>query len=690
MQRIERAQLTDITISKLERAKEDYRQSLTTRPLPREVRLEILNIFLCKCAFCERGLDEGIAQFLHYYPKSKYPQLAYEWDNIFISCPECLRNKSDRVPHEEFDLTGWRDIRKGLLNPCIDDPSEHLIFTEDGRVQALTQRGIFTIDILGLNRISLLKQRGQHLESVKNYIEENSIVLNRSDIPKDLSDNILEQLILKVSHFLSESGQFSIFISNIIPELIKVHYKNPLEILEKLGLQEHKNVIHTINPTQEREVYNLQTHQNINNYYLKQRLIERIEISNFKTIESFNVDLINQNDKSAPWLMLLGDNGAGKSSILQAIALTLMGKNNMDLIFPELKAQDFLKIGAKEGYVRIFLSNVTQPIELKYDSSSFLHSNKENQPILLLGYGATRLLPRAEEIPKLDSAVLNIDNLFNRFKPLMNVNITLYQLPDEEFIKVSGIIEGTISVDRRIKIKKAEHENMILVKEDTLPWIPFAQWSDGYQAFISLICDLVLIMKNIWGLQDDFNEAFEGVVLLDELDIHLHPSWKRRIVSDLRRVFPRVQFITTTHDPLCLQGLHKEEIVVLRKNNKGEVFQIMSNPNFEGMEVDQILMSSLFGLHSTTSLEMDNLLSRYYELLGSERSEADETELHLITVELEKSGSMGLNSRERLFYETVDQLVSENETRPLQGFADLSQNIKTRLLEILDEEDFEI
>ena len=56
-----------------------------------------------------------------------------------------------------------------------------------------------------------------------------------------------------------------------------------------------------------------------------------------------------------------------------------------------------------------------------------------------------------------------------------------------------------------------------------------------------------------------------GIVLLDEIDAHLHPRWKMRIVESLRATFSGMQFIVTTHEPLCLRGIKEQEVVVLRR-----------------------------------------------------------------------------------------------------------------------------
>jgi predicted ATP-binding protein involved in virulence len=62
-----------------------------------------------------------------------------------------------------------------------------------------------------------------------------------------------------------------------------------------------------------------------------------------------------------------------------------------------------------------------------------------------------------------------------------------------------------------------------------------------------------------------------GVVLIDELDVHLHPKWQRRVTGDLKKVFPKIQFLTTTHSPQVIGGVEPSEIIRLLPNGSHEV-----------------------------------------------------------------------------------------------------------------------
>jgi hypothetical protein len=97
--------------------------------------------------------------------------------------------------------------------------------------------------------------------------------------------------------------------------------------------------------------------------------------------------------------------------------------------------------------------------------------------------------------------------------------------------------------------------------------LPAVWLSQGYQAVISLVADII---GHVWleaGRAIPLDEM-EGLVLVDELDLHLHPTWQTRIVDGLKRTFPRMQFVVTTHLPMILAGCAREEVWILRQSKE--------------------------------------------------------------------------------------------------------------------------
>jgi len=100
--------------------------------------------------------------------------------------------------------------------------------------------------------------------------------------------------------------------------------------------------------------------------------------------------------------------------------------------------------------------------------------------------------------------------------------------------------------------------------------------------------------------------------LIDELDLHLHPNWQRRIVADLKRVFPKIQFIATSHSPFIIQSLRKEELINLDTNNakpeEDPYKQSIEDVAEDIMQVEGMPRSNEFN-------EMIKVAEEYYGLL---------------------------------------------------------------------------
>src|SRR4051794_14553162 len=145
-----------------------------------EVLDALSSLFLDKCAFCETPVHPAASQTIvqHFRPtqdatdadgkvsRPHYWWLAYTWENLYLVCQRCARASARTFPVTgprlplEAPLRGG-DERAVLVDPCADDPSEHLAFVDDGRVVAATDRGHTTIEVYRLNRRDLRAARAE-------------------------------------------------------------------------------------------------------------------------------------------------------------------------------------------------------------------------------------------------------------------------------------------------------------------------------------------------------------------------------------------------------------------------------------------------------------------------------------------------------------------------------------------------
>jgi predicted ATP-binding protein involved in virulence len=204
------------------------------------------------------------------------------------------------------------------------------------------------------------------------------------------------------------------------------------------------------------------------------------------------------------------------------------------------------------------------------------------------------------------------------------------------------------------------------------PWgefKPLGGLGDGFQATLGWIADLLG-----WACYFDpefLQVGLSGIVLLDELEQHLHPFWQREIIRLLHKQFPNVQFIVTSHSPMCALGTTAlpaatTEIVRLRQEDTGVEATQLSIPN--NKRADQVLTSPLFGLFSASGFDVASDLEHFTRLASNdERSDAEQIEY----VELEARIEMALgpfrSNLERRIYDRVRTAMNEELASALRA-----------------------
>lgn len=165
--------------------------------------------------------------------------------------------------------------------------------------------------------------------------------------------------------------------------------------------------------------------------------------------------------------------------------------------------------------------------------------------------------------------------------------------------------------------------------------VPMSALSLGYQATSALTTDLAWrLLKRYPRSSDPLAEP--AVVLIDEIDLHLHPLWQLRIIDDLSSIFPGTQFVATAHSPLMVQVAENANLVLLRKREAD--VEIVNDPEVvRNWRVDQILTSQLFKVPHARNKQTEFLFKRRDELVDKpSRSAAEETELRRLRVQLAK------------------------------------------------------
>jgi hypothetical protein len=333
--------------------------------------------------------------------------------------------------------------------------------------------------------------------------------------------------------------------------------------------------------------------------------IASFSIQNYRCIKDLNVNCLDDEGKVRQWTVLLGENNSGKTNVLRALALLAPEKLNLP--------------GLDKIFVSSFLARTRDRLSLRsfYDSYLKLKAKLENgkelvcdprdiqvfdfdPEIRLFGYGVSRYPARTalNEVPSLST-----ETLFSTYVRLLDFQDWLLQLDysakhDSEIARSrlqhmrelvrSNLFPGVVD----FCFEKTGENDHVVVKFTTEHDgnVCFEDLGFGYQTTLTWLADFCKRMFDEYPESENPLQE-EAVVMIDELDLHLHPKWQRDIVPTLSEYFPNVQFIVTTHSPHVLQSMEDVNLYVLRRGEEsGEITAERSDvTNFTGWTVEDIL-----------------------------------------------------------------------------------------------------
>jgi len=212
--------------------------------------------------------------------------------------------------------------------------------------------------------------------------------------------------------------------------------------------------------------------------------------------------------------------------------------------------------------------------------------------------------------------------------------------------------------------------------------IPIDALSQGMSSILGWLGTLLQRMYEIHGASQH-PEREPALLLIDEIDAHLHPEWQQALVPLMKARFPRLQVIATTHSPMVVAGMQAAEVLVARRDESGVARIAQAPQGFEGLRYDQILTSPVFGLSSTRSFDTRRDIDRYADLLGKDRSEPEESELLQLKEKLAPILRVGETPLERTVETAVRSAVSSMVPGTLGE--DVKMEIKRQLAELLPE-----
>ena len=343
------------------------------------------------------------------------------------------------------------------------------------------------------------------------------------------------------------------------------------------------------------------------------------EVRHLKNIE------IRLNPEKRQHLILTGKNGSGKTSVLQAMKGYLKAINEgLYSGFMEYRAskekkslaqglQDFLYSDFEQG-IDIVFSNA-QELDACYKSGDFItaYFPADRSTVIYRANGVKDV--KLDDNYNLDSTPINVllqymVHLKTQQAYAKNENdFSVEKKITEWFARFENALKVLLSDDSIRLIYDYKNYNFLVEQKGRNPY-SLDELSDGYSAIIGIVADLILRMDRNWLLKGELSQYdVEGVVLIDELETHLHVELQRKILPFLTEFFPRIQFIITTHSAYILNSISNACIYDLEKQ--------VQFTDFSAYSVDDIAEGYLDA--EAYSAELSKKVKRYQEL--SERSQ---------------------------------------------------------------------
>ncbi len=418
-------------------------------------------------------------------------------------------------------------------------------------------------------------------------------------------------------------------------------------------------------------------------------VLRELSLVDLRCFKDFKLKLSTRPREGGQWVLLLGNNGAGKSTLLRGVALAVMGSRRAEALTQFHEGRSLVRHGSTQALVTVKTQS--------YDSGFFQTSLDFSQasiggqrldfPVFAYGCGRGSALggpERSVEFTSLEA----VRTLFSADAHLVHAETWLRQL-ELRALKSSGgegesfrdAVHATL-VELLPGVERLEVDaDDVVLQGEAIGRSSLEALSDGYGSTFGWVLDLIARWSEHErqaerSLDGDFAKEMTGLVLIDELDLHLHPTWQMRVVADLRRTFPLLSFVATTHNPMTLRGARDGEIYLLRKSAEGDVEAQLLDLR-PGLRADEILTGAWFGLSSTLDNDTIALLDRYQLLLRQGAGEGDEERRELERELQRRLANFGVTREDRLARELVADL--DDDPLSLKERSELQAKMKAML-----------
>ncbi len=336
-------------------------------------------------------------------------------------------------------------------------------------------------------------------------------------------------------------------------------------------------------------------------------IIDKLSLRNYFSIK--NIELTDL--KTTKEIYFLGENGDGKTILLQAILLALKGNQGNEKIFPFVKEND--EFQERYGIPALELrAETTNQLQYHFNSN---YKKQQTEFINIYAYGVNRLRKSENEPDKSGYATLFDADVYltSPEQWLKDIQLNYYRFKEIPDLEKAKDYQAPISPNQAIQLleqvinfESGENKLEVTMDGTTIHFIEkgtplrFEQLSDGYKSILILLSDLLSRLSANQPFISDATD-YTGIVLIDELGVYLHPKWEYSITGLLRKLFPNIQWIFSTHSPVIVFGASKDAIFykLYKENGETKVSEAYSMAAFSNKLINGFVSSPLFNLPSS-------------------------------------------------------------------------------------------
>jgi len=615
-----------------------------------EVLGPLLEAFHGKCAITEERLSlTGSRAFVaHYRPPGMYYWLSYEWSNLLPVSEEFvlyqkeyfpLLERGSRVTYPSQDRSGWRadhptllEEKALLLHPELDDPMQFMTYRPDGQIapRGRSLRAEETITTYKLNHGRAIVARQHTLRRVRRLFAECTREFLQNH-PKGFRDAPLlleyfEKPLGTLVQWAKPEEEFASLGRTALAQFEE--FIIPWTATGPKGFRTLSALHRAYLAQQEKDTATAPAAQPVEEKDSFKLLFTGVEFRHIKCFR--NVKILFPEENTAKSILLIsGTNGIGKSTLLQTIALALSGMAKPPVGYGWTNV---VTAGETEGKVVIELLKDDIPICFEFEvgrddilgcttHKRFLRQIAED--FLVLGYGSGRNFGHMD---------VTKNRHFEPIASLFGEDRYLKNLDDERTytLATDNIDNLTPIINRVLAGASGKHFGQVsflgihgdsFVFETPTGRAFLNSMSDGFQTAFTWIFDMLIRMME---RQKDIRhpEAIEGLVLIDEIDVHLNPHWQQRFIPDLTALFPRIQFVLSTQSPFTIQSMTDANILKLDLEADGQItaapFPLSGKP--WGWSLNEIALHQV-GQVMEISYPLNQLFERYTQALRKQHTE---------------------------------------------------------------------